>query len=159
MYVAVPPHDLRMSHRLWFSMTMTTRKSKKFVPAARTQHREPQMSVTASAPIDLSSAVGSQEPLEAVLLITRTGAQLGAWTRNSVPVDVLSVMAATLVGSIETLMTALGAASPREVSLMIDGRRGFRGKGNAQVVLVIVAAGGMTDVALRTAMRQIVKSR
>src|SRR2546428_11534698 len=34
MYVAVPPHDLRMSHRLWFSMTMTTRKSKKFVPAA-----------------------------------------------------------------------------------------------------------------------------
>src|SRR5207244_3569590 len=34
MYVAAPPHDLRMSHRLWFSMTMTTRKSKKFVPAA-----------------------------------------------------------------------------------------------------------------------------
>ena len=116
------------------------------------------MSVTASAPIDLSSAVGSQEPLEAVLLITRTGAQLGAWTRNSVPVDVLSVMAATLVGSIETLMTALGAASPREVSLMIDGRRVFVSKVNAQVVLVIVAAGGMTEVALRAAMRQIVKS-
>src|SRR5713101_4428803 len=75
------------------------------------------MSVTASAPIDLSSAVGSQEPLEVVLLITRTGAQLGAWTRNAVPVDVLSVMAATLVGSIETMMTALGASSPREVSL------------------------------------------
>jgi len=116
------------------------------------------MSVTASTPIDLSSAVGSQEPLEAVLLITRTGAQLGAWTRNSVPIDVLSVMAATLVGSIETLMTALGAASPREVSLMIDGRRVFVSKVNAQVVLVIVAAGGMTEVALRAAMRQIVKS-
>src|SRR5437899_4061968 len=107
------------------------------------------MSVTASAPIDLSSAVGSQEPLEAVLLITRTGAQLGAWTRNSVPVDVLSVMAATLVGSIETLMTALGASSPHEVSLMIDGRRVFLTKVNARVVLVIVAAGGMTEVALR----------
>ena len=92
------------------------------------------------------------------LLITRTGAQLGAWTRNSVPIDVLSVMAATLVGSIETLMTALGASSPREVSLMIDGRRVFVSKVNAQVVLVIVAAGGMTEVALRAAMRQIVKS-
>jgi len=69
------------------------------------------MSVTASTPIDLSSVVESQQPLEAVLLITRTGAQLGAWTRNSVPIDVLSVMAATLVGSIETLMTALGALS------------------------------------------------
>src|SRR6266571_4307753 len=116
------------------------------------------MSVTASTPIDLSSVVESQQPLEAVLLITRTGAQLGAWTRNSVPIDVLSVMAATLVGSIETLMTALGASSPREVSLMIDGRRVFVSKVNAQVVLVIVAAGGMTEVALRAAMRQIVKS-
>jgi len=116
------------------------------------------MSVTASTPIDLSSAVGSQQPLEAVLLITRTGAQLGAWTRNPVPIDVLSVMSATLVGSIETLMTALGAASPREVSLMIDGRRVFVSKVNAQVVLVIVAAGGMTEVALRAATRQIVKS-
>ncbi len=116
------------------------------------------MSVTASTPIDLSSVVESQEPLEAVLLITRTGAQLGTWTRNSVPVDVLSVMAATLVGSIETLMTALGASSPHEVSLIIDGRRVFVSKVNAQVVLVIVAAGGMTDVALRATMRQIVKS-
>src|SRR5437016_8781440 len=95
------------------------------------------MSVTASTPIDLSSVVESREPLEAVLLITRTGTQLGTWTRNSVPVDVLSVMAATLVGSIETMMTALGASSPHEVSLMIDGRRVFMSKVNAQVVLVI----------------------
>ena len=107
------------------------------------------MSVTASTPIDLSSVVESREPLEAVLLITRTGTQLGTWTRNSVPVDVLSVMAATLVGSIETMMTALGASSPHEVSLS---------KVNAQVVLVIVAAGGMTEVALRATMRQIVKA-
>jgi predicted regulator of Ras-like GTPase activity (Roadblock/LC7/MglB family) len=116
------------------------------------------MSVTASTPIDLSSVVEFQEPLEAVLLITRTGAQLGAWTRNSVPVDVLSVMAATLVGSIETLMTALGASSPREVSLMIDGRRVFVSKVNAQVVVVVVAAASMTEVALRATMRHIVKS-
>ena len=116
------------------------------------------MSVTASTPIDLSSVVESREPLEAVLLITRTGTQLGTWTRNSIPVDVLSVMAATLVGSIETMMTALGASSPHEVSLMIDGRRVFVSKVNAQVVLVIVAAGGMTEVALRATMRQIVKA-
>jgi len=55
-------------------------------------------------------------------------------------------------------MTALGASSPREVSLMIDGRRVFVSKVNAQVVLVIVAAGAMTEVALRATMRQIVKS-
>jgi predicted regulator of Ras-like GTPase activity (Roadblock/LC7/MglB family) len=116
------------------------------------------MSASTSNPIDLSSVVESREPLEAVLLITRTGAQLGAWTRNSVPLDVLSVMAATLVGSIETMMTALGASSPREVSLMIDGRRVFVSKVNAQVVLVIVAGGSMSEVALRATMRQIVKS-
>src|SRR5437899_7652565 len=112
----------------------------------------------ASTPVDLSSLVEPHEPLEAVLLITRAGTQLGAWTRNTVPIDVLSVMAATLVGSIETLMTALGASSPHEVSLIIDGRRVFLTKVNAQVVLVIVAAGTMTEVALRAAMRQIVKS-
>ena len=112
----------------------------------------------ASTPVDLSSVVESHEPLEAVLLITRAGTQLGAWTRNTVPIDVLSVMAATLVGSIETLMTALGASSPHEISLIIDGRRVFLTKVNAQVVLVIVAAGTMTEVALRGKMRQIVKS-
>src|SRR2546428_13730729 len=102
------------------------------------------MSVTASTPIDLSSVVESREPLEAALLIPRTGPQLGTWTRNSVPVDVLSVMAATLIGSVETMMTALGASSPNEGSLMIDGRRVFVGKANAQVVLVIVAGGWLT---------------
>lgn len=116
------------------------------------------MSVTASTPIDLSSVVESNEPLEAVLVITRTGAQLGAWTRNSVPVDVLSVMAATLVGSIETLMAALGASSPQEVSLVIDGRRVLVRKVSHQVVVVVVAASGMTDLALRATARQIVKS-
>src|SRR5437867_11156198 len=111
----------------------------------------------ASTPVDLSSVVESHEPLEAVLLITRTGTQLGAWTRNTVPIDVLSGMAATLVGSIETLMTALGASSPHEVSLIIDGLRVFLINVNAQVVLVIVAAGTSTEVALRRQMRQVVR--
>ncbi len=126
--------------------------------AMHAHNRNPEMSVTASAPIDLSSVVESQEPVEAVLLITRTGAQLGAWTRNSVPVDVLSVMAATLVGSIETLMSALGASSPEEVSLVIDGRRVLVRKVNSQVVLVVVVTAKMTEVALRAATRQIITS-
>src|SRR5437773_10893068 len=112
----------------------------------------------ASTPVDLSSLVASHAALAAVLLITRAGTQLGAWTRNTVPIDVLSVMAATLVGSIETLMTALGASSPHEVSLIIDGRRVFLTKVNSLVVLVIVAAGTMTEGALRGQMRQLVKS-
>src|SRR5439155_20963546 len=112
----------------------------------------------ASTPVDLSSVVESHEPLEAVLLITRAGTQLGAWTRNTVPVDVLSVMAATLVGSIETLMTALGASRPHEVSLITDGRRVFLTKVNAQVVLVIVAAGAMTEVARGGTRRQSLNS-
>src|SRR5207247_10797405 len=90
--------------------------------------------------------------------MTGAGSEHGAWTRNNVPIEVLSVMAATRDGSIETLMTALGASSPHEVSLIIDGRRVFLTKVNAQVVLVIVAAGTMTEVALRGKMRQIVKS-
>src|SRR5438128_8052923 len=108
----------------------------------------------AATPADRSAVVESHEPLEAVLLITRAGTQLGAWTRNTVPTDVLIVMAATLVGSIETLLTALGASSPHEISLIIDGRRVFLTKVNAQVVPVIVAAGTMTEVAACGLTRQ-----
>ena len=41
------------------------------------------------------------EPLDAVLLLKRTGTLLGAWTRRPADLEVLSVMTATLLGSVE----------------------------------------------------------
>jgi len=116
------------------------------------------MPAIAAPPVDLSSILEAEEPIEAVLLITRTGAQLGAWTRNTVPLEVLTVMAATFLGSIETLLAALGGTSPQEVSMVVDSRRVLAAKLNAQVVIVFVAGGQMAEGDLRTAMRRIVKA-
>ncbi len=116
------------------------------------------MSVVASTPIDLSWVGGSYEAIEAVLLITPAGTQLGAWTRNPVSVDVLRVMSATLVGSIESLMNVLGSPSPHEVSLLIDARRVLVSRIGPQTLVIIVGTKGTTEMTLRTAVRKIVRS-
>src|SRR5207245_11748282 len=81
------------------------------------------MSGSPPTPIDLASLVQPNDPLEAVVLFTRTGRLLAAWTRNEVPLEVLTVMAATLIGSIETMNTALGVESPRETALLVGSPR------------------------------------
>jgi predicted regulator of Ras-like GTPase activity (Roadblock/LC7/MglB family) len=98
-----------------------------------------------------------RDSLEAVVLFTRTGKMLAAWTRNEVPLEVLTVMAATLIGSIETLSTAMGGASPREITLLIDTRRVLGLKLSADVAILVVASGQMSDVALRSIAERIVR--
>lgn len=115
------------------------------------------MSASAPTPIDLSSMIQPRDSLEAVILFTRTGKMLAAWTRNEVPLEVLTVMAATLIGSIETLSTAMGAASPREITLLIDARRVLGLKLSPDVALLVVASGQMSDVALRSVAERIVR--
>ncbi len=113
------------------------------------------MSASTPAAFDFSSIIEPQSPLEAVLVLSRTGKQLASWTRNSVSTEVLTVMAATLVGSVDTLVGALGVASPPEVSLTVDGRRIFVVKVNPQIAILIVASITMTESSLRTIARRI----
>lgn len=115
------------------------------------------MDASASNPIELSSIVEPGDPIEAVLLITRTGKLLASWTRNPVPLEVLTVMGATLLGSIETLSAALNAPSPREVALLVDSHRVLAFKLNVDVALLVVASGLMSEVSLRTAAQRIVQ--
>ncbi len=111
----------------------------------------------AVAPVDLSPLIDPTEPFEAVLLLTSAGRQLGAWTRNPASVDVLTVMAATLFGSIETLVVALGAASPEEVAVVVGGRRLLAVKLNSQVILVVVATADKSAGVLRAARQRLVR--
>ena len=113
------------------------------------------MSASTPAAFDFSSIIEPKSPLEAVLVISRTGKQLGSWTRNPVSTEVLTVMAATLVGSVDTLVGALGVASPPEVTLTVDGRRIFVAKVNPQVAILIVASITMSEGSLRTIARRI----
>src|SRR2546428_14090715 len=106
------------------------------------------MPASTPTPIDLASLVQPNDPLEAVVLFTRTGRLLAAWTRNEVPLEVVTVMAATLIGSIETMSTALGVESPREIVLLVDSRRVLALKLNPTVAVLVVASSRRSDVSV-----------
>ncbi len=93
--------------------------------------------------------------LEAVLLIRRTGALVDAWTRHPIPREVVTVMAATMIGSIETLVGALGGASPETVLVEVDDRRILATKMDSYSLLVAIAAPKVSEAALRREAQQI----
>jgi predicted regulator of Ras-like GTPase activity (Roadblock/LC7/MglB family) len=61
--------------------------------------------------------------LEAALLLKTTGVPLATWTRDSVPLDVLSVMAATMWGSLDTIVHTLGGPGLRSALIEAGDRR------------------------------------
>ncbi len=102
-----------------------------------------------------SAVAGAPEsPLDAAILIRGTGAVLEAWTRDNVPREVVSVMAATLVGSIEGLSTALGGPLPRRVSFATACRRFVVERMPRDTLLLLVAPTGAPTRALRNAARR-----
>ena len=72
---------------------------------------------------DLFSPSDFDGVLDAALLMKQTGIPLAAWTRTPVPLEVVSVMAATMWGSLDTLVRTLGVDGPRSALLEIEDRR------------------------------------
>ncbi len=76
--------------------------------------------------IDLSEVFAPSEfdgSLEAALLLKQTGIAVASWTRAPVPQEVVSVMAATMWGSLDTMIRTLGGDTPRSVYLELEDRR------------------------------------
>lgn len=63
------------------------------------------------------------DSLEAAFLLKQTGIALAAWTRTPVPQDVVSVMAATMWGSLDTMVRTLGGEAPRSAYVDLGDRR------------------------------------
>ncbi len=72
---------------------------------------------------EVLSSAGVDGTLEAVFLLKQTGIALASWTRQSVPQEVVSVMAATLWGSLDTMIRTLGGEAPRSALVEIEDRR------------------------------------
>ena len=109
---------------------------------------------------DIVSLPSTREPdgsLEAAILFKRTGALLSAWTRAPVAQDVVTVMAATLLGSVQTLIEAIGDASPASVILETDLRRILVAKVDSQVALLLVAPKSVSQSTLRQSARRILR--
>lgn len=97
----------------------------------------------------LLSAIDLNGPAEVVMLLKRTGVVLGGWTRNDVPQDVISVMAATMIGSAETLLVALGGQSPPSIEVEAGEHRMHVSRADPQSVIVLVAPVSVSGQALQ----------
>lgn len=90
-----------------------------------------------------------------MLLLKRTGALTACWTRNGVSAEVVSVMAATLYGSVETMVSALGGPAPSTVFIETDLRHMLLSRVDVQNVLLLVAPRSVSRSVLRRELRRI----
>jgi len=113
------------------------------------------VSLTVDATTALFSAIDQDGPVEAAFLIKRTGVVLASWISNKASQEVLSVMAATLMGSIETMIEALGCPSPRTVTVEAEEYRILATKVENQAILVIITPKTTGEALLRHTARQV----
>ena len=104
---------------------------------------------------DISTAftetIDSKGSLEVALLMRRTGTIIGAWTKGDISQEIVSVMAATMLGSIETMSEALGCPSPERALVETDRCRMFAETFEPHGVLVLVATKDLSAVDLQRA--------
>lgn len=93
--------------------------------------------------------------IELAIVMRRTGTVLAAWTKEEVPRDVVSVMAATMIGSIETMSEALGCPSPERATVETESCRMLAEKFGDQAVVVVVGKRETSAEALQRTARQI----
>lgn len=111
---------------------------------------------SAQVPSALLSAVDLTGPVDGVLLIKRTGVCLAAWAKKPVAFDVIAVMTATLLGSVEMIVQALGGASPDSALVDVGGRRIFTARVDSQHALVLVSVRGVSDSFLRQEAQRLI---
>ena len=95
------------------------------------------------------SAVDLNGFVDVVMLLKRTGVVIAAWTRNEVIQEVVSVMAATMIGSVETLLEALEGERPPSIDIEAGGQRIHVSRADHQSVIVLVAPVSVSSEALR----------
>jgi len=104
---------------------------------------------------DISTAftetIDSKGSIEVALLMRRTGTIIGAWTKGDISQEIVSVMAATMLGSIETMSEALGCPSPERALVETDRCRMFAETFEPHGVLVLVATKDLSAVDLQRA--------
>ena len=93
--------------------------------------------------------------IEVALLMRRTGKILGAWTKGEISPEIVSVMAATMLGSIETISEALGRPSPERAVVETEGCRMLAEKFEPHGVLVLMGTKDLSADALQSASLRI----
>lgn len=106
----------------------------------------------------LSAILGLDEPLKAALIIKRTGAVVAGWIQDGANENVVAVMSATLLGSLDTLVETLGGRPPKAATIDTDDCRLMAVRVDSQTALVLVASRQASDTFLRHIGRQVLQA-
>lgn len=114
------------------------------------------MSVLKAASLSFLSAIDPDSGLDAALFVRRTGLVLASWTREGVRLEVVSVMAATMLASIDTIVETLGASAPKSAWVDAGGYHMSATKVGSQAFLVVIAPKSVSRRVIRSTMRDLV---
>jgi predicted regulator of Ras-like GTPase activity (Roadblock/LC7/MglB family) len=114
------------------------------------------LSALENASLSFLSAIDTDGGLDAVLFLRRTGSVLASWTREGIRLDVVSVMAATMLASIDTIVEALGGPSSRSIAVTSGDRQIIATKLGSQAFLFVVAPRSVSQRHVRKAVRELV---
>src|SRR5438128_9102200 len=114
------------------------------------------LSALENASLSFLSAIDTDGGLDAVLFLRRTGSVLASWTRDGIRLDVVSVMAATMLASVDTIVEALGGPSSRSISVASGDRQIVATKVGSQAFLFVVAPRTVSQRYVQKAVRELV---
>jgi len=114
------------------------------------------LSALENASLSFLSVIDTEGGLDAVLFLRRTGSVLASWTRDGIRLDVVSVMAATMLASVDTIVEALGGPSSRSISVTSGDRQIVATKLGSQAFLFVVAPKTVSQRYVRKAVRELV---
>src|SRR5437867_10376515 len=108
------------------------------------------------AALSFLSGIDPELGLDAALFLRRTGSVLASWTREGIRLDVVSVMAATMLASVDTIVEALGGPSSRSISVAGGDRQIVATKVGSQAFLFVIAPRAVSQRYVRKAVRELV---
>jgi predicted regulator of Ras-like GTPase activity (Roadblock/LC7/MglB family) len=103
-------------------------------------------------------AVDPEGPLEAVVVLRRTGKLVAAWTKHPAPIDILTVMGATGQASIGSIVEALGGTTPREIFVEAETFRVYLANMDDHLTLLLVAAAPLDPTYLRNQAQRLLRA-
>jgi predicted regulator of Ras-like GTPase activity (Roadblock/LC7/MglB family) len=107
------------------------------------------------AALSFLSAIDPERGLDAALFVRRTGLVLASWTREDIRLDVVSVMAATMLASVDTIIEAIGGHASQVVSLETDEHQIVATKVDSKAFLIVIAPKTVHRSVIRKTMRDL----
>jgi len=105
------------------------------------------------AALSFLSGIDPDLGLDAALFVRRTGLVVASWMREGIRLDVVSVMAATMLASVDTIIESVGGPTPDVISVDTDAHQILATKVNSRAFLVVIAPKKVSRAVVRKTMR------